>query len=73
MSLIKVHDKYFKRYISSEELDTTVKNLAYQVASDLEDNCIPLFVGILNGSFIYASDLVARQHRLLRFRVIGHM
>ena len=58
MSLIKVHDKYFKRYISSEELDTTVKNLAYQVASDLEDDCIPLFVGILNGSFIYASDFV---------------
>jgi adenylate kinase len=58
MSLIKVHDKYFKRYISSQELDNTVKNLAYQVARDLEEDCTPLFVGILNGSFIYAADFV---------------
>lgn len=58
MKITKLHDLYFKEFISSEEIQQTVKSLAQQVKKDMPANEIPMFVGILNGCFVFASDFI---------------
>lgn len=60
MSTIKLHDKYFKPYLSEEKIAKYVSYLAKQVKNDLEENEIPLFIGILNGSFMFAADFIRK-------------
>ena len=54
MSVIKLHDKYFKPFISAESIADKVVEMAQRVKRDM-GNEIPLFVGIMNGSFIFAA------------------
>ena len=56
MSLIQIHDKEFELFISTEELKSTVKELATKMESLKNDS--PIFIVILNGSFFFASDLL---------------
>ncbi|UAM97061.1 adenylate kinase [Polaribacter litorisediminis] len=58
MSIIKLHDLHFKPYIDKEEIAATVKFLAQRVKEDLSKNEIPIFVGILNGCFLFAADFI---------------
>lgn len=58
MKIIKVHDLYFKELISANEISETVKSLAKQVKNDLPPDEVPLFIAILNGSFVFAADFV---------------
>ena len=57
--MIKLHDLYFKPFISEQEVDFTVQRLVDEIANDLQDE-IPVFVGILNGSFMFVSDFVKK-------------
>jgi hypoxanthine phosphoribosyltransferase len=52
----KVHDKNFKPYISAEKITERIKELAGKINTDYAGKC-PLFIGILNGSFMFASEL----------------
>jgi len=56
MSFIKLHDKTFNTYLSEEEIQQKVKGIADQLNLDYKDKR-PLFVAILNGSFMFAADL----------------
>lgn len=56
MHSIKVHDKEFEPYISAEKINLEVSRVANQINNDYE-NKKPLFIAILNGAFIFASDL----------------
>jgi hypoxanthine phosphoribosyltransferase len=56
MSLIKVHDKSFDIYLSEETIQQRVKELANQINTDYAGKR-PLFIAILNGSFMFAADL----------------
>ncbi|MBS1761413.1 MAG: hypoxanthine phosphoribosyltransferase [Bacteroidetes bacterium] len=56
MSVIQVHDKKFAPYISVEQIDEQISRLAREIDNDYKDKR-PLFIGILNGSFIFAADL----------------
>lgn len=56
MARIKVHDKEFDIYLSDEAIQEKVVMLARQLEVDYRDKK-PLFIAILNGSFIFASDL----------------
>ena len=58
MKIIKLHDLYFSSFIEEEEIDAIVKNLVCQVKEDLPENEIPIFVGILNGCFLFAADFI---------------
>lgn len=58
MNFIKLHDLTFAPFISQEEISEIVKTLVHQVSNDLEEGEIPLFIGILNGSFLFASDFI---------------
>ncbi|MCF6167145.1 adenylate kinase [Lutibacter sp.] len=59
MSIIKLHDKYFKTYISEEKITEVIEQLVKQVYKDCKDEN-PLFIGILNGSFMFVADFVRR-------------
>ena len=56
--IIKLHDKYFKKYIGKKKLAKIIKNLAYDVELDLPKDEVPIFIGILNGSFMFAADFI---------------
>ena len=47
----------FKKLITSARIQKTVESLALQVSADYKGRT-PLFLPILNGSFIFASDLI---------------
>jgi len=57
--VIKLHDKYFKPFISAKEIDNALQRLANEIAKDVGDE-IPVFIGILNGSFMLTSDFVKK-------------
>ena len=57
--LIKLHDKYFKPFISEQEIDDAITKMVDKVLVDLGDE-VPVFVGILNGSFMFVSDFVKK-------------
>lgn len=56
MAVIKVHDKSFETYLSEETIQQRVKELAAAISKDYAGRR-PLFIAILNGSFMFASDL----------------
>ncbi len=56
MSSITVHDKTFVPYLSKEEIASKIKELAIQLNKDYHGKR-PLVIAVLNGSFIFASDL----------------
>ncbi|QLG47274.1 adenylate kinase [Costertonia aggregata] len=55
--MIKLHDKYFKPFLSETKIQTAVAELAKKVADDYKDE-IPVFVGVLNGSFMFVADFL---------------
>jgi hypoxanthine phosphoribosyltransferase len=56
MSTIRIHDKVFEIYLSESAIQERVKNIAETINADYKDKQ-PLFISILNGSFMFASDL----------------
>lgn len=56
MSSIKVLDKTFGPYLSEQEIQSKISALADQINRDYAGKK-PLFIAILNGSFMFASDL----------------
>lgn len=56
MPAIKLHDKTFDTYLSDAEIQEKVKQIAEQLNKDYK-NKRPLFIAILNGSFMFAADL----------------
>ena len=57
MSIIKVKDKTFKTFIPEDEIQRRVKAVAENINKDL-DGQNPLFLAVLNGSFMFAADLM---------------
>jgi hypoxanthine phosphoribosyltransferase len=55
--MIQLHDKHFIPFISAEEIDFAIKNMAKQMDDDFFDEK-PVFIGVLNGSFMVLSDLM---------------
>jgi hypoxanthine phosphoribosyltransferase len=56
MSIIRVHDKDFEPYLPAETITAKIQGIASQIDRDYAGKK-PLFVAILNGSFMFASDL----------------
>ena len=59
MDTIKIKDKNFTVSIPEAKILQEVNRLAAQISRDLEGKN-PLFLGILNGSFMFAADLFRR-------------
>jgi hypoxanthine phosphoribosyltransferase len=56
MASLQVHDKLFDPFLTTEEIQARVALIAEQLNEDYAGKK-PLFIAILNGSFIFASDL----------------
>lgn len=54
---IKVNGDTFVTMISERRIKTKVKQLARQISKDYKGT-VPVFIGILNGSFIFFADLI---------------
>jgi hypoxanthine phosphoribosyltransferase len=55
-NIIKVYDKYFRKSISFEEIDSTIQRIADQLNEELR-NKNPLFLSVLNGAFMFSAEL----------------
>jgi hypoxanthine phosphoribosyltransferase len=56
MPVVKVHDKTFDIYLSEETILNRIKEMAAVINKDYAGKR-PFFIAILNGSFMFASDL----------------
>ena len=56
MNPIQLHDKTFDTYLSEETIQAKIREIAAQLNKDYKDKH-PLFIAILNGSFMFAADL----------------
>jgi hypoxanthine phosphoribosyltransferase len=52
----KIHDKTFVPYLSAADIQQAVSEIASKINADYQ-NKSPLCIAILNGSFMFASDL----------------
>lgn len=54
---VRLHDKTFERYLTSQEISDKTRELARRINDDYTGKS-PLVLSILNGSFMFAADLV---------------
>lgn len=54
--VVQVHDKQFELFIPESEIQKEVTRIAMEMNQELADKD-PIFLGILNGAFMFASDL----------------
>jgi hypoxanthine phosphoribosyltransferase len=59
MKSVKIRDKEFELFIPEAEILKSIERVAGQINEELRDKD-PLFVCILNGSFMFASELMKR-------------
>ncbi|WP_158796373.1 hypoxanthine phosphoribosyltransferase [Pedobacter sp. L105] len=57
MSTIEVGDKMFSRFIPNDDINKRTRLIGIQLNIDYEDKC-PVFIGVLNGSFLFMADLL---------------
>lgn len=54
--MIQLHDKFFEPYISATEIQATISEMADKMNVLKSEN--PHFIVVLNGSFLFAADLL---------------
>lgn len=57
MDRIRLKDKEFELFIPERELQEAIARMAAQIKADVEGKD-PLFVGVLNGAFMFVADLM---------------
>ncbi|MDR2414510.1 MAG: hypoxanthine phosphoribosyltransferase [Odoribacteraceae bacterium] len=55
--IIKLHDKTFRLCITATDIDNATRRVARQINREMADER-PLFLPVLNGAFMFASDLL---------------
>ena len=61
MSIIKILDKKFETFIPFSDIEAAIDKMAVKMNHDLKDK-MPIFLVILNGSFMFAADLMKRMN-----------
>ncbi len=59
--MIQLHDKKFEVFISRDEINFAIENMAKQVEDDFCDD-VPVFIGVLNGSFMVMADFLKKYN-----------
>jgi len=54
---ITINNETFALYLSEQQIHDRVKELAARINNDYQGK-VPIFIGILNGSFIFFADLI---------------
>jgi adenylate kinase len=55
--VIKLHDKYFKPFLSQTVIQSAVENLAKKIADDHKGET-PIFIGVITGSLMNVADFL---------------
>ncbi len=59
--IVKLHNRSFKIMIPAAEIETAIERVAAKLNADYANtDKAPLIIGVLNGSFIFLSDLVRK-------------
>jgi adenylate kinase len=56
---LRIHDKYFKKFISSVKIQKAIAKMAARINKDFK-NKRPVFLSVLNGSFLFTADLLKK-------------
>ena len=59
MEEIQILDKKFREFITEQEIQGKIRELAAKINNDFSGREV-IFIGILNGSFMFAADLLRR-------------
>lgn len=59
MTTVKILDKYFELFIPYEKIRSVIERIADEMNEDLEGKN-PLFLCVLNGSFMFAAEIFKR-------------
>ncbi|MBK9148821.1 MAG: hypoxanthine phosphoribosyltransferase [Flavobacteriales bacterium] len=59
MSRVRLHDKDFEPFIPESEVSAAIDRVATRMEQELAGKR-PLFIGVLNGAFFFAAELVKR-------------
>lgn len=59
MESVSVHGKKFNLYLKHEQIIEAINKMAVKLNEDLKDKN-PLFIVVLNGAFVFASELITR-------------
>jgi hypoxanthine phosphoribosyltransferase len=54
---LKINGDVFEIFITEEQIRARIKELAARISDDYAGR-VPIFIGVLNGSFIFLSDLI---------------
>jgi len=57
MDSIKIHDLYFRPYLSAADIRKRVEAMGHELNAVYADKK-PVFLGVLNGAFVFAADLL---------------
>lgn len=60
--MIQLHDKQFVPFISAKEIEFAITKMVQQVEDDFIDET-PVFIGVLNGSFMVVSDFMKKYKK----------
>ncbi len=61
MKRVKLHDKEFDISIKHDDIQTAVGTVAQKIRQDMKGEDTPVFLSILNGSFMFTSDLLKQM------------
>ena len=61
--VIAINDKQFELLIEQEVIENEIKRVAQRINTDLRDKS-PLFIAVLNGSFMFAGELMKQVNIL---------
>lgn len=67
---LEIDGVVLKRIISAEQIENKVKSLAQNIEKDFKERKNPLFICILKGSFIFASDLLRAYNGLCEIEFV---
>lgn len=59
MKKLILNNKKFELYINHKQIENEVKRIAFEITRDLSEKK-PLFICLLNGSFLFAADLLRK-------------
>lgn len=54
---IKIGDDIFVPFLTQDQIQARIKELGNQISQDYKEK-IPIFIGVLNGAFIFLADLI---------------
>lgn len=57
MKTVKLKDKEFQVSLPAEKIQEVISEMAVKINDDYKDKEVPLFISILNGSFMFTADL----------------